>query len=253
MSKINDPKIQNQKWYIVNKNCVELRYEDNNDVSVEPDYISEITGVFTTANARVRLYTMLDWLHPSQLLYIDTDSVMFIYDKTNPLHKAPLNSESNPKLVKFGNGLGEWENEFKGDKDGNHIVELVVGGAKSYAYITDTGKIVIKMKGVTLDVANLKVVTFEAVKKMVLNAEKIDQEENGIKTKKRLKKMVLNGEKIEQEEDGIIKTKKRFNFRWLNNTKDVITKYIDKSLRSTVSEKRMINGFDTRPFGFSEN
>ena len=127
---------------------------------------------------------------------------------------------------------------------------MVIAGAKSYAYITNTGKIVIKMKGVTLDVANLKVVTFEAVKKMVLNAEKIDQEENGIKTKKRLKKMVLNDEEIEQEDDGIIKTKKRFNFRWLNNTKDVITKYIDKSLRSTVSEKRGIDGYDTKPFGF---
>ena len=55
ISKINDPKIQNQKWYIVNKNCVELRYEDNNDISVELDYKSEITAVFTTANARVRL------------------------------------------------------------------------------------------------------------------------------------------------------------------------------------------------------
>ena len=80
--------------------------------------------------------------------------------KTNPEHKAPLNNESNPKLVKFGDALGDWENEFKGDKDGSHIVEAVWGGAKSYAYITDTSKIVIKQKVVTLDVANLKMVTF---------------------------------------------------------------------------------------------
>ena len=204
ITKIDNPKIQNQKWYIVNKNCVELRYEDNNDVSVEPDYISEITAVFTTANARVRLYAMLDWLHQSQICYLDTDSIMFIYDKTNPEHKKPLNSESNPKLVKFGDALGEWENEFK---DGEYIIELVVAGAKSYSYITNKGKIVIKQKGVTLDVANLTVVTFEAVRDMVLN-------------------------------DGIIETKERFNFRWDNNTKDVRTIYIGKSLRSTVSEKK---------------
>ena len=147
---------------------------------------------------------------------------MFIYDKTNPLHKAPLNSEDNPKLIKFGNALGDWENEFKGDKDGSHIEQAVWGGAKSYAYITDTGKIVIKMKGVTLDVANLKLVTFEAVRDMVLN-------------------------------DGIIETKERFNFRWDNNTKDVRTIYIGKSLRSTVSEKRMLDGYDTKPFGYSES
>ena len=36
---------------------------------------------------------------------------------------------------------------------------------------------VIKMKGVTLDVANLNVVTFEAVKKMVLDNEEIKNRE----------------------------------------------------------------------------
>ena len=194
-----------------------MRYEDNNDLSVEHDYISEITAVFTTANARVRLYAMLDWLHPSQICYCDTDSIMFLYDKTNPEHKAPLNSESNPKLIKFGDSLGDWSNEFT---EAKNIIELVVAGAKSYSYITNKGKIVIKQKGVTLDVANLTVVTFEAVRDMVLN-------------------------------DGIIETKERFNFRWDNNTKDVRTIYIGKSLRSTVCEKRVIDGYDTKPFGFS--
>ena len=101
-------------------------------------------------------------------------------------------------------------------------MEAVWGGAKSYSYITDTSKIVIKQKGVTLDVANLKLVTFEAVRDMVLN-------------------------------DGVIETKERFNFRWDNSTKDIQTIYIGKSLRSTVSEKRTINGYDTLPFGFREN
>ena len=99
--KMNDSTIKNKKWHIVNKNCVELRYENNMDISVEADYISEVTAVFTTANARMRLYDMLDWLHPSQICYCDTDSVMFIYDETNPEHKAPINNESNPKTIKI--------------------------------------------------------------------------------------------------------------------------------------------------------
>jgi hypothetical protein len=49
----------------------------------------------------MRLYEMLDWLHPSQVLHCDTDSVMFVYDETNPEHKAPLNSLSNPETVRF--------------------------------------------------------------------------------------------------------------------------------------------------------
>jgi hypothetical protein len=88
--KMNDDTFKNKTWHIVNKNCVELRYGKDMDIGVEAEYISEITAVFTTANARMRLYDMLDWLHPSQVLYCDTDSVMFVYDETNPEHKAPI-------------------------------------------------------------------------------------------------------------------------------------------------------------------
>ena len=56
---------------------------------IESDDIGEITAMFTTANARVRLYQMLDWLHPSQVCYCDTDSVIFIHNETNPEHKSP--------------------------------------------------------------------------------------------------------------------------------------------------------------------
>ena len=46
-------------------------------------------------------------------------------------------------------------------KAGEWIVELVVGGAKSYAYRTHKGKIVVKQKGITLDKANETRVNFE--------------------------------------------------------------------------------------------
>ena len=216
LSKMNNPQIQNKRWYIVNKNCVELRYEDNSDITVEPDYISEITAVFTTANARIRLYAMLEWLHPSQLCYCDTDSVMFIYDETNPEHKAPINSETNPETVKFGNSLGDWEDEFKG----GWIKELVIGGAKSYAYISNKNKTVIKQKGITLDRANSSLVTFETMRDMIL-------------------------------EDKPIQSEKRYQFRWGNETKDITTVFIGRSIRSTISEKRTINGYDTLPFGYN--
>ena len=62
-----------------------------------------------------------------------------------------------PKTIKFGNGLGEWEDEFKGV---DYITEIVVSGAKSYAYITNKGKIVVRQKGITLDRANSEKVNF---------------------------------------------------------------------------------------------
>ena len=51
-----------QDWYIVNGGCVELWYTYKLDTCLEPEFVSEITAAFTTANARIRLYNMLDWL-----------------------------------------------------------------------------------------------------------------------------------------------------------------------------------------------
>ena len=77
---------------------------------------------------------MMDWLDPSQLCYCDTDSV-FLDGDTNPSHKNPYLHQTTYDL-EFGPGLGQWENEFDG-KD--YITELVVAGAKSYAYQTAYG------------------------------------------------------------------------------------------------------------------
>ncbi len=111
------------------------------------------------ANARVRLYKMMDWLDSSQVCYCDTDSVIFIYDETNPEHKNPYIHKA-PDGLEFGKGLGQWEDEFDG-KD--YIIELVIAGAKSYSFktaygCTKKGKVVVKQKGITLDRANDNVV-----------------------------------------------------------------------------------------------
>ena len=58
-----------------------MRYNDDINYDIEPEYGSEITAAFTTANARIRLMSMLLWLDKSQLVYCDTDSVIFIYNK----------------------------------------------------------------------------------------------------------------------------------------------------------------------------
>ena len=115
---------------------MELKYSDTDDSDIEATYISEITAAFTTANARMRLHDSLAWLHLSQICYCDTDSVMFIYNKTNPLHKYPANDTIDlPKRVKFGKGLGEWENELK---EGEFINEFVFFGVQNHIHTKRT-------------------------------------------------------------------------------------------------------------------
>ena len=68
LQKITNPKLETTRWDIINENCIQLRFKENQERAIAPEFISEITAVFTTANARVRLYDMLSWLHPSQLI-----------------------------------------------------------------------------------------------------------------------------------------------------------------------------------------
>ena len=103
--------------------------------------------------------------------------------------------------------------------EGEFINEFVVGGAKSHCYKKNTGETVIKQKGITMDVANSEIITFETRRDMVLN-------------------------------NAIIKSEDRYTFNWEPKSNDIVTKFIGRSIRSTVSSKRTIDGFDTRPFGY---
>ena len=35
LAKMNDPKIQTKEWHIINKNCVELKYQEDDNINVE--------------------------------------------------------------------------------------------------------------------------------------------------------------------------------------------------------------------------
>ena len=74
------------------------------------DYISGTTAVCTSANARIRLYQMLDWLHLCQICCCDADSAIRNYDGTDPAHESPEKHEAT--TLEFGGGLGQWEDEF---------------------------------------------------------------------------------------------------------------------------------------------
>jgi hypothetical protein len=118
---------------------------------------------------------------------------------------------------------------------------LVVGGAKSYAYKTKYGctkkrKIQVKQKGITLDRANDEVINFDTMRELVLNTN-----EKGAVDPKTNK---------EFDPTRQIQSKERFQFKWDSQTKDIITTHISRSIRSTINEKRTIDGVDTKPFGW---
>ena len=108
------------------------------DKYVENDFNTSIAvAAFTTSSARERLYGALEKLD-EQILYFDTDSVVYKY------------REDDPKSLKLDNGdyLGDWTDELDGVKmDGT----FVSGGPKNYSYTTDDGLAHTKVKGFNLN------------------------------------------------------------------------------------------------------
>ena len=102
------------------------------------------------------------------------------------------------------------------------LQETVVGGAKTYAYKSIEGKVAMAMKGITMDVANSKIVDFDRVKRMVLESETIE-------------------------------TEARYQFIWDRETKEIKTIQMSKKIQSTIHTKRNVDGMDTKPIRYQEN
>lgn len=126
-----------------NKSIDTLSYTNNTNI---------YAAVFTTAYARIRLYDFM-YLVKDRLLYVDTDSLMFIL--------SPFPSENLP----MGHHLGELTNELD---PGEVIVRFVSGGPKVYAFITNKGRCVVKIKGFRLTQRNLAAFSFDNLEKVIL-------------------------------------------------------------------------------------
>lgn len=95
-------------------------------------------AAFTTAHARLKLYSALEVLG-DRAIYCDTDSVIY-------------SVKPGETGIPEGDCLGEWTDETPGD----HIVEFVGCGPKSYAYRTASGHECVKSKGFSLSCDNEK-------------------------------------------------------------------------------------------------
>ena len=69
-----------------------------------------------------------------RVLYFDTDSVIYT-------------SKPGDWETERGNILGDWDNQL--EQGESHIVSFASLGPKTYSYITDTGRVEIKAKGIS--------------------------------------------------------------------------------------------------------
>ena len=100
-------------------------------------------AIFTTAHARLKLYSALETLQ-QRVLYYDTDSVIY---KWRPGQvEIPL---------------------------GDPIIEFASGGAKNYGYETRGGKVECKVRGFLLNYKNKQILNFYTLRDNIL--KELDQ------------------------------------------------------------------------------
>ena len=126
---IQDESIIVKDVRIFNEDVMEVSTLKYEDACVSSGKVNIFITCFTTALARLKLYTELDKLQ-KQVLYYDTDSVIYSYKK----------GEVN---IPTGVFLGQMTDELEGDS----ITEFGSAGPKSYCYQTAKGKKECKNKG----------------------------------------------------------------------------------------------------------
>nr|XP_022294902.1 uncharacterized protein LOC111105016 [Crassostrea virginica] len=178
-----------------------VNYEERHEFIEECPFGNVVLAAFTTAHARLHLYETLHSLD-TRVLYFDTDSIIYQH----------VEGQFNPTIV---NSLGGWTDELDGDR----IVKFMSGGPKNYAFETEKGHSVQKVKGFTLNYRASQVVTLEALEKM------IHQEIGDLQ--------VHYPHKI-----------------FKNSRHELHTRPLSKTYQIVYDKRQIINDFHTLPFGY---
>lgn len=211
---LTNPTIKNININIINQNCIEVSYNKKKPHIEDQHYSNIVVALFTTANARCRLYKELKRLD-RQVIYYDTDSIVY---------------EDGKESITLGDNLGDWTDEL----DGYKMVKFVSGGPKNYAYVLDNGKSKAKIKGISLNYENSEIFSIGAMYHVI--------------------RYGLNLPPLNQKNSATITTKNKHKITRDKKEKCIKSEYMEKIYKYTYSKRRVIitnDLIDTLPFGYS--
>ena len=215
-----NPALSLKDMHVLSPNRCMLEYTHSEGFQPEMSHVNVFIAAFTTANARSRLFHVLNKLG-KRVIYLDTDSCVYEYDDKKP-------NEYTPDM---GDYLGQWTNELN---EGEYITKFVSSGPKSYCFITNQGRSVTRLKGFTLNDETIQLLNFESIKNLVLFWA--DPDAFPLKDDQVPHISVPYGKIIRD----------KYNFKLFS--REEIKKY-----RVTYSKRRLIPGtFDTEPYGYRE-
>ena len=146
-----------QDFHVLDENMVVLEYINNPELMESDSKTNVNIASFCTSYARLRLWRTLFRLD-RRVLYHDTDSVIFTY--------SPW--EWKPETGEF---LGELTDELTckelgcpGCLTGHWIVDFISCGPKNYAFKTNTGEVVCKVRGFSLNYNASQTINLKSMK-----------------------------------------------------------------------------------------
>ena len=154
-----DPSKVVTDFHIMNENIVEVEYKHSEDFEPLSVNTNVVIAAFCTSWARLKLWSVMNKLG-SNVLYHDTDSIIFSV------------KDENDYIPPLGNYLGQLTNELtckelgcKSENcEGHWIEEFISCGPKNYSFRVNTGEIVCKVRGFSLNYRSSLILNFQSMK-----------------------------------------------------------------------------------------
>ena len=140
----------------INENVVVVNYEMVDEAYDCLKTVNVVIAAYTTAQARLKLYTYLERLQ-RRVLYYDTDSIIYTLKPCEP-------------DIPTGTAIGELTDELESYGPGSYITRFASGGPKNYGYQVNTGATTVKVKGITLNHATSNTINFDKITEMILKS-----------------------------------------------------------------------------------
>ena len=138
----------------LNDEAVQVDWVYSSDFIEPSSRTNVVIAAYTTAQARLKLYSYLKPLG-DQVMYCDTDSIVFTV-----------------KPGEWEPALGDFLGDLTDEAPNNDITHFVTGGPKNYAYnLSEPNKkgqtSICKVRGITLNFKNTLAINFDTLKRLV--------------------------------------------------------------------------------------
>ena len=162
MQTLTDPKKILLDFHIMNEEVIQVEYKNSLDFEGQSFKTNVVIAAFCTSWARLKLWSVMERLG-DRVLYHDTDSIIF----------SVKDGEYCPPLGPF---LGQLTDELtckelgcsRQECTGHWIEEFVSCGPKNYSFKVNTGEVVCKVRGFSLNYRSSLILNFESMKEALM-------------------------------------------------------------------------------------